>query len=182
MSCRCVLVGDGVTENAKFCIFAVSNSGSEEYVTTCFDNYYHCIVRKGTEYTLQLWDMAGQEDYHRLQVLSYPQTGVFLFFFSVVNPPSFENLVRKWIPEVATHCPYAGRVLVGVDKKLRIDESTLQSLQNRGMRSVTEFQVLELVHSIDAQSYGGCDSITQENIVVPFQQVSLRGILKYSGT
>lgn len=128
---------------------------------------------KGTEYTLNIWDIAGQEDYDRLRVFSYSQTDVFLFFFSVINPMSFTHLLRKWIPEVATHCPYAGRVLVGVDKRLRTDESRLQSLKNRGMRPVTESQALEPAHSMDAQSYVECDSLTQENIVVPFQQVSM---------
>jgi len=105
---------------------------------------------KGTEITINLWDMAGQEDYPRFRVLSYPQIDVFLFFFSVVNPITFEHLVQKWIPEVAAHCPYAGRVLVGVDKSLRTDETTLQSLQNRGLKPITEFQALELAHAIDA--------------------------------
>lgn len=45
--------------------------------------------------SLGLWDTAGQEDYDRLRPLSYPQTDVFLICFSLVSPPSYENVRTK---------------------------------------------------------------------------------------
>lgn len=49
----------------------------------------------GKPISLGLWDTAGQEDYDRLRPLSYPQTDVFLICFSIVNPPSFDNVKSK---------------------------------------------------------------------------------------
>ena len=49
----------------------------------------------GKTISLGLWDTAGQEDYDRLRPLSYPQTDVFLVCFSLVSPPSYENVRTK---------------------------------------------------------------------------------------
>ena len=49
----------------------------------------------GKQYIFGIHDSPGSGDYDRLRPLVYPQTDVFLVCFSVVDPPSFENVEEK---------------------------------------------------------------------------------------
>ena len=46
----------------------------------------------GIPVKLDLVNTSGQEDYHRLRPLSYPQSDVFLLCFSLVGRTSFDNV------------------------------------------------------------------------------------------
>ena len=65
------------------CVFLVPNRG---YVPTIFDDYSENVVVDGKPINFGIWDTSGHEEYQRLRPLSYPQTDVFIFCFSLAQP------------------------------------------------------------------------------------------------
>lgn len=81
-----------------------------------FDNYSANVMVDGKPVSLGLWDTAGQEDYDRLRPLSYPQTDVFLVCFSIVSPPSFDNVLSKVSYNLSLSSECRGLTLVVVPR------------------------------------------------------------------
>ncbi|XP_060210877.1 rac-like GTP-binding protein RHO1 [Lycium barbarum] len=84
-----------------------------DYVPTVFDNFSATVVVNGATVNLGLWDTAGHEDYNRLRPLSYRGADVFILAFSLISKANYENVSKKWIPELKHYAPGVPIVLVG---------------------------------------------------------------------
>jgi len=130
----------------------------------------------GKTISLGLWDTAGQEDYDRLRPLSYPQTDVFLICFSLVSPPSFENVKTKWYPEISHHAPQTSVVLVGTKLDLREDPGTVEKLRDRRMAPIQYTQGAGMAKDIGAVKYLECSALTQKGLKNVFDE-AIRAVL-----
>lgn len=135
-----------------------------------FDNYSASVMVDGKPISLGLWDTAGQEDYDRLRPLSYPQTDVFLICFSIVSPPSFDNVKAKWFPEIEHHAPNVPIILVGTKLDLREDRKALDDLRQKKMEPVSYEQALAISKEIRATKYLECSALTQRNLKSVFDE------------
>ncbi|KAH7576169.1 hypothetical protein JRO89_XS01G0005900 [Xanthoceras sorbifolium] len=101
-----------VSNAVLFCVFFFFYI-YQDYVPTVFDNFSANVMVDGQTVNLGLWDTAGQEDYNRLRPLSYRGADVFLLAFSLISRPSYENISKKWVPELRHYAPSVPIVLVG---------------------------------------------------------------------
>lgn len=167
---KCVVVGDGAVGKTCLLISYTTNQFPADYVPTVFDNYAVTVMIGDEPYTLGLFDTAGQEDYDRLRPLSYPSTDVFLVCFSVISPPSFENVNEKWFPEVHHHCPGVPCLVVGTQVDLRDDKVIIEKLRRQRLRPITAEQGERLARELRAVKYVECSALTQRGLKNVFDE------------
>ncbi|XP_023544294.1 rac-like GTP-binding protein RAC13 [Cucurbita pepo subsp. pepo] len=159
---KCVTVGDGAVGKTCMLISYTTNTFPTDYVPTVFDNFSANVVADGSTVNLGLWDTAGQEDYNRLRPLSYRGADVFLLSFSLISKPSYENIFKKWIPELKHYAPNVPIVLVGTKLDLRDDRQYL--IDHPTATPITTAEGEELRRMIGGITYIECSSKTQKNV------------------
>uniref|UniRef100_A0A6N2KSK3 Uncharacterized protein n=1 Tax=Salix viminalis TaxID=40686 RepID=A0A6N2KSK3_SALVM len=147
-----------------------------DYIPTVFDNFSANVVVEGTTVNLGLWDTAGQEDYNRLRPLSYRGADVFVLAFSLVSRASYENVLKKWVPELQHYAPGIPIVLVGAKLDLREDKHYLAD--HPGLVPVTTAQGEDLQKQIGAAYYVECSSKTQQNVKAVFDAAIKKCLLR----
>lgn len=126
--------------------------------------YFEQGVPTSLAANLGLWDTQGQSDYDRLRPLSYPQTDIFLLCFSVTDSLSLQHVIEKWQPEIRFHCSQAPFLLVGTKCDLREDETTLVSLNEKGLSTVDPLYAQDVAETLGAAVYCECSALTQTNL------------------
>ncbi|CAG7865186.1 hypothetical protein IGI04_037299 [Brassica rapa subsp. trilocularis] len=172
---KCVTVGDGAVGKTCLLISYTSNTFPTDYVPTVFDNFSANVVVNGATVNLGLWDTAGQEDYNRLRPLSYRGADVFILAFSLISKASYENVSKKWIPELKHYAPGVPIILVGSKLDLRDDKQFF--IDHPGAVPITTAQGEELRKLIDAPTYVECSSKSQENVKAVFD-AAIRVVLQ----
>ncbi|KAG6762989.1 hypothetical protein POTOM_033517 [Populus tomentosa] len=157
------------------CLWLVTEYGNKDYVPTVFDNFSANVVVDGSTVNLGLWDTAGQEDYNRLRPLSYRGADVFLLAFSLISKASYENVAKKWIPELRHYAPGVPIILVGTKLDLRDDKQFF--IDHPGAVPITTAQGEELRKLIGAPVYIECSSKTQQNVKAVFD-AAIKAVLQ----
>jgi Ras-related C3 botulinum toxin substrate 1 len=163
---KCVTVGDGAVGKTSLLICYTSNKFPTDYVPTVFDNFSANVSVDGSIVNLGLWDTAGQEDYSRLRPLSYRGADIFVLAFSLISRASYENVLKKWMPELRRFAPNVPIVLVGTKLDLRDNRGYLAD--HMGSNIITPAQGEELRKQIGAAAYIECSSKTQQNVKAVF--------------
>ncbi|CAN6821204.1 unnamed protein product [Brassica oleracea] len=173
MFIKCATVGDDAIGKTCLLISYTSNTFPTDYVPTVFDIISANVIVDGNSINLGVWDTAGklynfetfllfsrQADYNRLRRLNYHLPDVFLLAFSLVNKASFENVAKKWVPELRHYAPGVPIFLVGTKLDLRDDKEYL--LEHPGAVPISTSHGVELMKLVGAFAYIECSAKTQQ--------------------
>ncbi|CAF0856873.1 unnamed protein product [Adineta steineri] len=172
---KCVCVGDGCVGKTSMLMSYTTNTFSQSYVPTVFDNYSITILISGEPYTLALFDTAGQSGYELMRAFSYTNTDVFLVCFSVMSPASFNNALKIWINEIrqtpsSRTTPF---ILVGTKSDLRTSIADVELLAKSKQKPITREQGERAAKEYGAYAYIECSALTQENLKQTFDSAIL---------
>uniref|UniRef100_UPI0037E7EDDA rho-related GTP-binding protein RhoG-like n=1 Tax=Semicossyphus pulcher TaxID=241346 RepID=UPI0037E7EDDA len=177
---KCVAVGDNDVGKTFLLVTYVTKIFPRYYMGS-FDTLHTEINVDGQTVSLNLVDTAGSGDYDHLRPLSYHQVNVILICFSIASPASYDNVKRKWHPEIKHHCPNVPILLVGTKSDLRDDQEVLENLREQNQITVTQQQGTELAKQIKAVKYVECASINQDGLDKVFDE-AVRAFLSYTTT
>jgi small GTP-binding protein len=157
-TCKVVIVGDGAVGKTCFVVAFTYNVFPQDYVPTVFDNYSAVIEFEGRQFNLALWDTAGQTDFEKLRPMSYEGADIFLLFFSIINPTSYDNVKDKWIQEIRQYNPNIPVILVGTKADQRNDKNVIEKLLEQKQQPITTAQGTKLAAMIGAVRYYECSA------------------------
>ncbi|XP_062324124.1 rho-related GTP-binding protein RhoV [Osmerus eperlanus] len=172
----CMLVGDGAVGKTSMIVSYTTNGYPTEYKQTGFDVFSGQVQIEGAPVKVQLLDTAGQEEFDSFRSLSYSQTDVFILCFSVVNPTSFHNVTKKWIPEIRACNRSSPIILVGTQSDLLLDVNVLINLDRCKVKPVLSSRAQSMADKIRAADYVECSSLTQKNLKEAFDAAIFAGI------
>lgn len=124
---KIVIVGDGSV--GKTCLVSAYKDGSFEadHNRTILDAFDAKVKIDNHEYQLSIIDTAGQHDFDRLRLISYPGTDIIIFCYDIANRESFEHIKSEWVVEVNKNCPTAKKFLVANKTDLRDNPDLAQN-------------------------------------------------------
>jgi len=99
-----------------------------------------------------------------------------LVCFSVVSPPSFENVKEKWLPEVHHHCPSVPCLIVGTQSDLREDQAYVEKLFKNKQKPIQTAQGEKMALDLNAVTYVECSALRQKGLKNVFDEAILAAL------
>ena len=164
--------GDGGVGKTTLLFRYVRGSYPWDHIPIVFESWVDHRVVDGNEVDIELWDVAGSEEYDQLRPLGYHDTNVFVLCFSLNEPSSFTNVKERWYPELSQHCPRTPILLVGTKEDLRDDPEVVSQLTMRDLSPITYRQGLECARDIGAVKYMECSSLTDKGVQEVFVEAA----------
>jgi len=86
---------------------------------------------------------------------------------------------HKWAEEATERCPDVPIILVGLKKDLRKDPVTIEEIQKKSQRFVSNEEAIEGAQNIGSKKYLECSSLTGEGVDDVFEAATTAALLTF---
>ncbi len=98
---KIIVVGDGNVGKTSLINQYLYKEFKENYPSTVAgDKSFHKLKIDDEEYTIQLWDTAGQEIYRNVNKLFFKNSNIVIFVYDITSKSSYENILKYWYDEI----------------------------------------------------------------------------------
>eukprot|EP00092_Neocalanus_flemingeri_P015465 GFUD01016742.1.p2 GENE.GFUD01016742.1~~GFUD01016742.1.p2 ORF type:complete len:201 (-),score=78.80 GFUD01016742.1:33-614(-) len=171
---KVVVVGDGAVGKTAMMMSFMTSKIPTDYQPTVVDTFSVDITVEGEEYTLDIFDTAGQDEFNRIRSQSFAGTNVFLACFSTVSKVTLDNVQEKWIPEIRSHDKTTPIILVGT--KLDLNKESRHLSVSTRQRQVTREEAEQVVKQMKLVTYLDCSATTQTGLKTVFDEAIINAI------
>lgn len=102
--------------------------GRERMLPSVQDTFFTNMTMDRESFVLTFWDTLCGADFQKLRPLEYEDTDVFLVFFDIAKPTSFQNVSTVWVPELEHYMPETPILVVGNKTDLRTSSNAPDGL------------------------------------------------------
>ncbi|KAL3873222.1 hypothetical protein ACJMK2_036363 [Sinanodonta woodiana] len=153
---KCVVIGDENVGKTSLLMSYATDQFPTQHVPSVFDNYAGSICLSRKQYSLQLIDTHDERRSAENNRCIYHGTDVFVVCFSVVNPESFTNVERKWVPDIRRFMGDVPFIIIGTKADLRQDDNVNRQLQAKCQYPVSYSDATKLSKQLGASCYIEC--------------------------
>jgi small GTP-binding protein len=163
---KIIAIGDGAV--GKTCLLVTYTTGQfpGDYIPTIFENLRCKDSENKTEYNIQHWDTAGQEQFANVRVFSYPDTDVFLVCFAINDRNSLKSVTAVWAEELSLFVKNPSVLLVG----------TKADTRGSARDCVTHAEGRAVAEKIGAFAYIECSALTNDRVKDVFDHAIVHAI------
>ncbi|KAA6388530.1 MAG: putative rho family protein [Streblomastix strix] len=159
------------TKEVKIVLLDAGEEIKTDILTSYSQNKVEVLQRvDGVTYQLYLHNVPEEDDYEGIRAISFPNTDVFLVFFSIAEPIALKNFEKKLYQKIIKYTPSAAIVLVGA--KLELRAAPMNNVQ-----LITKQDAQTVINKLQLSNYIECSAKTRQNITLVFE-AAVRAMLQ----
>mmetsp|Transcript_7885 Transcript_7885/g.11859 ORF Transcript_7885/g.11859 Transcript_7885/m.11859 type:complete len:416 (-) Transcript_7885:195-1442(-) len=120
---------------------------------------------------MQIYDTGGAIEYDKFRALSYKDADVVVMTYSIMSPPSFDNIRYKYLRECRRFCPRAKIILVGCKTDVRESKRVRSIMNSRRLDMISLREGMDMAEAVGMDGALECSAVTGEGIDELFQHI-----------